>query len=91
MTTQLPLPSYQPLSPPPGASIDPVYLLRELQAIGRAVANLSIMTPQAATTEPPIVFDGMQRLARSPWWPASGQTSDAWVYFDAPTGSWKLL
>jgi hypothetical protein len=47
-----------------------------------------VSNAKAAPTKPQ---DGMLRLARSPWWPVSGQTADAWVYYDAAGNTWQYL
>lgn len=70
---------------------DAVYLGRQLQAISDSILSLVRLTPQPATTPPRTLTDGMQRLARAPWWPVVGQTADRWVYFDGPTGTWLYL
>ncbi len=80
------------LSPlPVDSAALPIWLQGASRMIETTVAEISLMTPQAATAAPKTVRDGMVRLARSPWRPASGQSADAWVYFDAPSGTWKLL
>lgn len=40
---------------------------------------------------PKVPVDGQLLLSRSPWRPVSGQTADAWVYFDGAAGIWRLL
>ena len=64
------------------------YLQNELERVEEAFADLVLMTPQVATAAPRIKRDGMIRLARAPWRPIGG-TIDAWVYWDAPTATWK--
>lgn len=90
MKNNVTLAGYVPLSPPSLLG-NPQYLARELQAISSAIQNLTLMTPQPATKAPVTLSDGMIRLARSPWRPLSGQTTDEWVFYDAPSGTWKLL
>lgn len=70
---------------------DKQYLDQELTAVGVAIGSLLRMTPQPATVAPKAPADGMIRLSRSPWRPLSGQTVDAWVYFDGPTAAWKPM
>jgi len=70
---------------------DSLYVLRELQAIGKSLNSVQLLTPQAAVSVPSTLIDGMQRLARAPWRPVTGQTEDAWVYWDASAAVWKLL
>lgn len=61
--------------------------LRTLQAV---LASTQAMITQAATAAPSQPVDGMVRLARAPWRPVAGVTTDAWVYFDSPSNAWKL-
>lgn len=65
------------------------YLQRELNKIRDAIYTTQRMTPQAASTAPKVLLDGMPRLSRYPWWPVSGQTADAWVYYDAVGKVWR--
>jgi hypothetical protein len=71
------------------------YLLQELTRIGTAVATTQAMTPQSSVAPPKTSqktnLDGQMRLARYPWWPVSGQTADAWVYYDQAGGVWRYL
>lgn len=67
------------------------YLTHELQAIQVSLQMIANMIPQSATEVPKVLQDGMQRYARDPWRPASGQSADAWVWYDAPAGEWKTL
>ncbi len=67
------------------------FLKGELQKIAISTSKTSLMTPQPAIKAPTEIADGMIRLSRSPWRPLSGQTVDTWVYYDAPSGSWKAL
>lgn len=78
-------------TPPSLPGGDAVYLAAQLQAIATSIAGLRLMSPQAAAEVPKTLNDGMQRLARAPWWPVVGQTADAWVYYDLPTGTWLYL
>lgn len=66
------------------------YYQAELAEIETAFAELVLMVPQPAIVAPKVVRDGMQRLARSPWRPIGGSV-DAWVFWDAPSGTWKAL
>lgn len=91
MKTNTPLVGYVPLSQPTLAGGDPLYLQKQLQAISQAIQDLVVVAPQAAVKVPPVLIDGMIRLARSPWYPVSGQTADGWVYYDSPTASWNFL
>lgn len=67
-----------------------VWFPTELGKIATASAQVTAMTPQPATAAPSGPQDGMTRLARAPWRPVGGSV-DAWVYFDAPSGTWKAL
>lgn len=84
------IPTYRMSQPPPETSA-PIYHAEEYRRIQRTLDVLVRMAPQAATKAPPVAEDGMQRLSRSPWWPVAGQVADAWVYYDAPLGSWQFL
>lgn len=64
------------------------YAQLTLSNVQTVAQNTMAMTPQAATAAPATPLDGMVRLARSPWRPVSGQTVDAWVYFDAALDEW---
>lgn len=64
------------------------YAANTMQRLQTMAENTLLMTPQAATQAPATLLDGMKRLARSPWRPVSGQTVDAWVYYDAAAGKW---
>lgn len=90
MATQRPLVAYVPLPTPTLPDAAGLYLTRELQRIQNSIAGLITMTPQPATSAPSSVFDGMIRLARSPWRPIGGSV-DAWVYYDGPSRTWKAL
>jgi hypothetical protein len=68
-----------------------LYLKNELAKVAACTETLALMTPQPAVKLPPQIADGMIRLARSPWRPVSGQTVDEWVYYDAPSATWKVL
>lgn len=91
MSKALPLSPYVPRSQPqiPGGS--DFYVRGELQAIAAAISTVLAMTPQVTTKAPTPLVDGMIRLARSPFYPVSGQTADAWVFYDAKLGSWHYL
>ena len=67
------------------------YLQQELERISVVTNNLALMIPQVATKAPAVVSDGMIRLARSPWRPVAGTTTDAWVFWDAVHDAWALL
>lgn len=57
-----------------------------------SINNLNVFAPITATQAPPgDPSDGMIRLAKSPWRPVSGQTQDAWVYYNAHAGAWEYL
>lgn len=60
----------------------------QLVAIAAALESTQSLTPQASTKAPKVLIDGMMRLARYPWWPASGQTADAWLYYDGAGAVW---
>jgi hypothetical protein len=68
-----------------------LYTVSELTKVATSIASFIDMVPQVAIAVPKTPSDGMIRLARSPWHPAAGQSTDAWVYYDAPSGTWKLL
>lgn len=70
---------------------DAAYTQTSLQNLTDTVAKLVLMCPQSAVSVPKKLKDGMIRLARSPWYPVSGQTADAWVYYDAAGGIWSYL
>lgn len=91
MTRPAPLQPYTP--GPPTTTLDqlPSLLSRELLAISTTLAGILPMTPQPATVAPKVLMDGMIRLARTPWWPAVGQSADGWVYYDLASTSWKFL
>lgn len=64
---------------------------KQFDQLDKTIAHLLIMNPQSATAAPQQLFDGMRRLSRAPWRPVTGQIADAWVYFDAASGLWRLL
>ncbi len=66
------------------------FLPTELGKIASASAQVTAMTPQPAIAAPNAPQDGMTRLARAPWRPIGGSV-DAWVYYDAPSKTWKAL
>jgi hypothetical protein len=66
-----------------------VFLTKEFRNIQDTLNGIRIMLPQEAAAAPSILKPGMIRFAKSPWHPASGQTSDAWVSYDA--GVWTLI
>ena len=84
-------PSYTPSSLPILPGGDGPYTQKELRRIGSTIDTIAQMLPQAATKAPTQLSDGMQRLARDPWRPVAGQTTDQWVYYDAAGGVWRLL
>lgn len=63
----------------------------ELQRIKSVLAAYSDRLPQATDKAPTAPSDGMIRLSRDPWRPVSGQTADAWVYYDAAGSVWRYL
>jgi len=85
------IPAYAPTLVPVIPGGNEAFTLNELQNLGDTVAKLVLMCPQSATALPKKLKDGMIRLARDPWWPVSGQTADAWVYWDAAGQVWRLL
>ena len=85
------IPPYLPAIVPTDSDDLLTFLGDDLRKVSVTIAALIRQTPQPATSAPKLPADGMQRLARAPWWPAAGQVADAWVYYDAPTTSWKLL
>lgn len=70
---------------------EPIYLRNELNNVETAINSILLWLPQPATKAPAEVADGMVRLSRAPWRPVVGTTTDAWVFYDAPSGSWLLL
>jgi hypothetical protein len=82
---------YQPTPPGTLPGSDPIYLKNQLQAISDSIASCANLVPQVAAAAPKLLSDGMIRLARSPWHPASGQSTDAWVYYNLPTKTWLLV
>lgn len=92
MTARSDLPSsFTPGSPPVLPGGDKRYLQSQLDQIAASLNAVVLLTPQPATVAPKGPVDGMVRLSRSPWRPVSGTTTDAWVYWDAPSSSWLLL
>jgi hypothetical protein len=79
--------SVQPILPG-GAD---AYVQKELGRIQAAIKATQALTPSAAVKAPEKPVDGMMRLARFPWRPVSGQTADAWVYYDAVGAAWRYL
>jgi len=67
------------------------FLMDQLQRLETTLGDLCALCPQEADAAPAAPRSGMQRLARAPWRPVAGQTADAWVYFDGPSSTWKLL
>lgn len=63
-----------------------VQRIQSLIITGQVLIN---QIPGARTAAPPNPQDGWTFLARDPWWPVSGQTADAWVYYDAAGGVWR--
>jgi hypothetical protein len=59
-----------------------------LLAVTTQLVQMAVSNAQTAPTPPQ---DGMVRLARYPWWPVSGQTADAWVYYDTSGALWRYL
>lgn len=55
------------------------------------ISSLTAAAVSNAKQVPAPLQDGMIRLARYPWWPVSGQSADAWVYYDACGAIWRLL
>ena len=82
---------YAPGTRPAIAGGDMTFVVSELTRVAAVLRDLRSLAPQACTSEPDRRVDGMQRLARSPWHPAAGQSVDAWVYFDEASLTWKLL
>jgi hypothetical protein len=66
------------------------YYGQQLSLISISISSLIALTPQAATAAPKTPIDGMVRLARDPWRPVAGQTTDQWVYYDAAGKVWRL-
>lgn len=60
----------------------------QLQA---TIGSLVAMAVGNAKALPKSPQDGMLKLARYPWWPVSGQSGDAWVYYDASGAAWRYL
>jgi formylmethanofuran dehydrogenase subunit C len=67
------------------------YAKREYDKIQQTLSTVLILLPQEANVVPTKLISGMVRFARDPWRPAAGQTDDAWVYYDGPTQTWKLV
>ena len=80
-----------PILPSTAGGDNSRFLLSELATLQAVLASTQNMVPQAAVQAPRMPVDGMQRLSRAPWRPLTGQTVDTWVYFDAPSNSWKAL
>ena len=83
--------SYVATSGPLLDASDASYIVPELKKIATAISSIQAMVPQAATSAPTTPKDGMMRLARSPWRPVKGQTTDIWVYYDGSSGTWVAL
>lgn len=90
MTKSSAPPLYTVAAPPSIPGGDAVYLAAQLGAIANSLSGIRAMTPQSATVAPKALLDGMVRLSRDPWRPVSGQTADAWVYWDAAGGIWRF-
>lgn len=67
-----------------------VFAQRQFAQIAATIEDLLLLTPQAATKEPPQLRDGMLRLARAPWRPVLGQDEDRWVYWDGAGQVWRF-
>ena len=82
--------TYSPRDVPRDDDISP-FLTDEFRQIGATLAGLVRIIPQPATAAPKNPVDCMVRMSRSPWRPLVGQTVDTWVYYDAPSATWKAL
>lgn len=89
ITTKEP-PSYTPAALPLLDGGDSRYLQTELRDLKSVLDTYRLMLPQASVKPPKQLIDGMRRLSRNPWWPVSGQTVDAWVYWDAAGKVWRF-
>lgn len=67
------------------------YYQNEFGRVEVSTKSIYDMVPCPATAAPKVPRDGMVRLSRSPWRPVAGTTTDAWVFYDLPSASWKLL
>lgn len=67
------------------------YGQQQMASLKNAIETTQAFTPQTSLKAPSNPTDGMIRLARYPWWPVSGQSADAWVYFDGAGGVWRLM
>lgn len=68
---------------------DMVFLVGELRRISLTMRDLVDLCPQEANSAPARLRKSMIRFSMDPWWPVSGQTADAWVYFDGT--AWQYL
>lgn len=85
-----------PPTPPQGAtptlegSGAQVWADQRVKGLIRSVLGLIQMAVCNATKAPTSPADGTTKLSRWPWWPVSGQTADAWVFFDQAAAIWRL-
>lgn len=87
-------PGLQPYTqgrPPITPGGDSIHTQNEMSKIATAINNAMLLIPQPAIAAPKNLADGMIRLSRQPWQPVAGTTTDAWVYYDASGGVWRLL
>lgn len=68
---------------------DRAYVLEELRRLEATIRDLVDLVPQETNAAPPKLRPSMIRYAKDPWWPVTGQTADAWVWFDGT--DWQYL
>jgi hypothetical protein len=66
------------------------WVVDRVRSLVNCAVSLVNQIPGARTAAPPNPQDGWTFLARDPWRPVAGQTVDAWVYYDAAGGVWRL-
>lgn len=67
----------------------PLWTRQELGKVKETLDTLIILTPQAADRAPARLIEGMIRLAKAPWRPVAGQTTDQWVTYVG--GAWRYV
>lgn len=64
---------------------------KRVKSILTSLASLIQCAVSNSMAAPKVPQDGQLLLARYPWRPVSGQTTDQWVYYDGAAGIWRLL
>lgn len=68
-----------------------VWAFQRIKTLLNSVTALVACAVSNSLSAPKTPQDGQVLLARSPWRPVSGQTTDQWVYYDGAAGIWRLL